>query len=601
MRPREKQWKDQLAKWRFRKHLNAQDAAYICHLLQEGERLGTPGTVLFNFTPKTMVDVESYIRKAKNVANKDALMRHLDPNDTPPHISWQPADQAHTTQQPQLDQRSSQAEQWQQVLRTNTYHTPAVAAHVTHVSGSHSSAVDTGLAAQDGVAHNAISVEGNHGLVSSFEHVLGPSQSPSLATNGDDYEIDEQMLDSDGMDTPSDSGSSLVVPQYFPDVEIEVDSGPPLMSPAKGSMPFSSVISSSPVIINLDVDVVDVKVSQWLGKFEPVAADTQSQFRITLFMQRCCAAAIYSGQADKYERKRWESIALAGTAFGSLLSQSAWDTLTALVQMFIILGMFGHYYVVQDILEVANDAVNGRSTGTETPSYVTVLSLALRFLRSIPKPGTKPSYNLQDLAQMEQLATQSFQDRPQFQLTATYLYAWALLEMKEYPEALQKLNNMRDDCEEVFGRGALPTINCIGTLARALARNRKHKAAASTYRDVNARIQEYFDPEHPQCWDARYRQAIFDRESFALEPNLELRRIQYLNVATTLQETLEWRCEVLGESNPQVLQNFNALRKLLVGLNLASDETTLQEVRQLCLTGNGHPHDGDYVPGPSKL
>ena len=150
--------------------------------------------------------------------------------------------------------------------------------------------------------------------------------------------------------------------------------------------------------------------------------------------------------------------------------------------------------------------------------------------------------------------------------------------MKRYPEALKKLSDRRAECEEAFDYGQFQTICWIATLARAYAMNDKNRAAVNTYRDVAGRIFRIFTPSHPQYCDSIYRLACFDKRVIDESQDRESQQRGWLSVARTMQRTLAWRAEELGRVNPQTIQNFKALRKVLMKLERASETTTFDEV-----------------------
>ncbi|ETN45953.1 uncharacterized protein HMPREF1541_00135 [Cyphellophora europaea CBS 101466] len=83
-----KQWKDQLVRWAFRKRLNKEDSARICHLYRQGAQQGRDRTVYFNREPKTLEDIRAYIRKSPLVATEEDLLQYLDVDNRSPYITW---------------------------------------------------------------------------------------------------------------------------------------------------------------------------------------------------------------------------------------------------------------------------------------------------------------------------------------------------------------------------------------------------------------------------------------------------------------------------------------------------------------------------------
>jgi hypothetical protein len=348
---------------------------------------------------------------------------------------------------------------------------------------------------------------------------------------------------------------------------------------------MNDLLSNSPVQTDLSPQALNELINGMFCKVESIGRDDDARARVAVFLRHCCAAIIYYGQQEqRYQHDRWLSISRAVNVFSEIMCKHPWDTLTTLNHMRCLLGQYGHKVVVQDILKQIDHAVSTFREQDQQSMFASVIQTVLNFMMVIPAVGNKPNYNIDDLRQMEERAWLCFEGREEFGLSATYMHAWALLEMKRNALALRKLSEFRPACEEVFGYGQCQTISWIATLARAHAYVGQNKMAANTYRDVAGRIAYYFDEWHPQFWDSRYRQACFDMRVINDFEDQHAQRQGWLHVAQTLRNTLLNKAQLLGRPNPETLQNLKACEVVLRKLKKIEGSATFEQVMAIDLS-----------------
>ena len=521
VRESKKQWKDQLGlgKWQFRKRLNARDAAYICQQLRANDSDGTrQRRVFFNETEVTLENVQQYIRKSTKIHSEEALMSYHLEDTAPLHITVEFVD------------------------------TPA------RLSGD------------------------------SFVPVTrdSPAASEPIVSEepGSDDE-DPVLLDEDGT---SDRDSSFDVPQIWTDMEPDVAA----IGSQWGFVNVPSVLSCSSVQLSVDPGNIDKRIDQWLcSSHVSTVGDTgQHIARVRRFLSHCCAVAIYSHQENQvFDQRPEASKKQAILEFNDILAIHPWDSLSTLNNMIVLLSLYGHSYVPHDLLLTISYHVSAQirdSQSSPPESWLLVLASALRCWTQLPySEQIKPEYDLNDLAKMVGRAEESFPkgQHEHFQITAAYVHAWALLEMKQSTSALAILKNFEDQCISVFGSYKFQTINWIGTLARAQAACGNRVVAHDKYETLmTSRIKEVFTEEHPQYWDGKYRLACYYSQRINDISDVQEKRSRRFEVAKSLQETLLWRNDILGPLNPITLQNYRALRRVLRKLGLAEVNSSFDEV-----------------------
>ncbi|KPI41182.1 uncharacterized protein AB675_7954 [Cyphellophora attinorum] len=555
----QKQWKDQLGKWQFRKRLNSEDAAYICHQLRRGESDGRPRQVLFNGQPKTMDDIYAYIRKSTKVKSEAELMECLNIDQPPPHIVCE-------------DLVPSGAED----LRSAGATTISPVVIPVHVSPLHSGDQES--------SKPRISEE-------SFTHITAPDLDDFRAPSSGTSRSEENGIASE--EVISDSDSEFHVPQIYS----ECGDGVLEMSSQESIPRMAALISNSPIQTDADPASIEVEIDEWLGKStrDTIGDDEASRQRAFKFLRHCCAVAIHTGQTSKIFTEYAQRASIQAVAvFGDIFRLHPWDGVSVLNHMVALLSIYGHEFVPADILRnIRNDlhnTIRNRSSLDQQAPYVSVILSTLDFFSQIPySKQIEPSYRLTDLAEMVDSAKKAFTPgtHDQFWLSTTYLHAWALLEMRENNEAYKILRDLRPEVEEVFGRSKFQTINWIATLARAESAIGKKTAAMNTYRDLfEARISPQFSDMHAQYWDGQYRLACYTRKHVdAARWSEEQKRVARMDIADRLQATLRWRAEHLGPHNPVSLQNERALRNVLKKLGLVGEDPTYTEIVKKNLTG----------------
>jgi hypothetical protein len=497
--------------------------------------------VYLNLKPKTKDDVFSYIRKSSDGLedkSREGLLEFLDTKRTRQHITWRHAD-------------SPPEDETGQISSTEVDSSPTFRGKQEPSSGSYQ---DAGFVKLDDPSTEVMSVDSSDDT--------GPEEIEIQPPEPQELEMQDLYA--------------------RPDLQPPRDTMPDAVAQSVDPRKMNGLMSNSPLQSNLSLQALSDRVTEMFGTIDAIGKDIHSRARVAMFLRHACAATIYSGQG--YQQQRWDSIRQATNIFQDIILNNAWDTITTLNNMFALLSMYGHRILVQDLLKAAYDQTERCACLDGLSEVTSVLRIVINFMMSIPDPGEKPAYDLASLAHMEALASTCFPDHPEFHLSAVYCHAWVLLEMKQQPEALQKLLNHRADCEEVFDYGQFQTICWLATLARAYARNKKYKVAANTYRDVAGRIQKYFSPSHPQYWDSIYRQACFDRYVHERNEDEHAKREGRLQVARTLQSTLRWRMEVLGGYNPLTLQNHRALLSVLKKLGKTDGSLTLANAVDMALS-----------------
>lgn len=589
MSRRKKQWKDQLNRWQFRKRLNKEDAAHILHLLEEADEQSIQRTVLFNTSKKTKEDIQAYIRKSDLVSSREDLLQYLDLDDRSPYITWRdnmsreglenllqtpsdipvanwplPAPTGEIAQKHQVEAdaflQTMNPENQQPRFETDMDYQQSLQDH-ERSTPSPNSFVEVPLVG------DVVSIPSDSSAVEE------DSPHAAEAFAGDDSQRQNPSPLPDLPGPYTDSVSEQLLPR---------DTLPVAMAQRIDPRRLNGLLSNSPLQTHLGPDALAKRIDEMFSKMEAVGRDAVAQSRVAIFLRHCCAATIYGGQG--YQHQRQASIGDAVDAFRQILFSNPWDSLTTLNNMYALLGMYGHRIVILDILAAVGHAVDQFVEIHGRSNCALVVQSVLHFMTTIPETGTRPAYEVESLAQMEQLAVSSFADRREFALSAAYIHAWGLLEMKRNAEALQKLNELRPECEEVFDYGQFQTICWLATLARAYAANGRNKMAANTYRDVAGRIARYFSASHPQYWDSVYRQACYDRRVIDDCDDVDRQRQGWLSVAHDMRHTLKWRAEVLGPVNPLTLQNFRALRGVLKKLQKVDDSATFEQVLNIDLS-----------------
>jgi hypothetical protein len=491
--------------------------------------------VLFNGQPKTMDDVFAYIRKSAKINSVEELLKCLNVDETPPHIECK-------------DLPPSRAEDLHSERRK-----PRI-----------SEESFTDIAATE----------------------LDDFNVPYSGESGNEADIvgAEDMM--------SDSDSAFDVPMIYPEFEDDV-----VQIPSKEVVPeITALLSNSPIQINANPARIEAEIDEWLGKSakDPIGDDTASQQRVLEFLRQCCAVAIHTGQSSKvFTEYAQRASSRAVAVFGDIFRLHPWDGVSVLNHMVVLLSIYGHEFVPADILRnIRNDLHNtlrNRSSLDQQAPYVSVTLSTLDFMSQLPysKP-IEPSYNLSDLEEMVRSAKESYAPgtHDQFWLSATYLYAWALLEMRKNEQAHDILRDLKPEVQEVFGRSKFQTINWIATLARAESAIGKKTAAMNTYWDLfEARIKPQFSDKHAQFWDGLYRLACYTRKHVDAAPlSEEQKRVRRFDIANRLQATLKWRAEHLGPHNPVTLQNERALRAVLRKLGILGEDLTFMEIVNKDLT-----------------
>lgn len=543
-----------MSRWQFRKRLNREDAAHILHLLNEAEQLGVKRRVFFNQSEKTKDDIQAYIRKTNLVNSPEDLLQHLELDERSPYITWDDED---GIQEPSKGSLSP-------------------------IGGNFWAGPNTD--SQDGNGDHLISPGSSAGYID-VPPVEGVESMPSDSPADEEESPNEQGAIVGNNSQEQDSSPLLYLAEPFTDSDRDrlfpSEPFPNTMAQQVDWQGLNGLLSNSPLQTHTSAEALAQRIDAMFCRMEAVGRDAAAQGRVAIFLRHCCTAAIYGGQV--YPHQRAASITDAVNAFRQILFQSPWDSLTTLNNMYALLGMYGHRIIVLDILNAARGAVDQYIEVHGHANFAVVVRSVLHFMTTIPETGERPSYQIDSLAQMEQQARACFADHPEFALSAAYVHAWGLLEMKYSAEALRKLNELRIECEEVFDYGQFQTICWLATLARAYAANGRNKMAANTYRDVAGRIARYFNTSHPQYWDSVYRQACFDRRVIDEFNDVNRQRQGWLNVAQTMQHTLKWRVDVLGDFNPQSLQNFRALRGVLIKLERVNESATLEQILNIDL------------------
>ena len=556
------------------------------HLLEEAEKQGFQRTVFFNESEKTKEDILAYIRKSDLVTSREDLLQYLDLDERSPYITWRdnmsregpenllqtpsnnpvanwplPASTGEFAQKPQKHQFEADAS-----LRTMTLENPQPR-------------FETDMDYQQSPQNAGRFTPSPNSFVEvpfGEEVVSIPSDSSAVeedsphaaeAFTGDDSQRQDPspLLDLPGPYT--DSISELLFPS---------DKFPVAMAHRIDPRRLNGLLSNSPLQTHLGPEALAQRIDEMFCKIDAVGSDAVAQSRVAMFLRQCCAATIYGGQGYLHERQA--AIVDAVDEFRQILFSNPWDSLTTLNNMYALLGMYGHRIVILDILAAVGHAVDQFVEIHGRSNCAVVVQSVLRFMTTIPETGTRPAYEVERLADMERQARSSFADHPEFALSAAYIHAWGLLEMKRNAEALQILSELRPECEEIFDYGQFQTICWLATLARAYAANSRNKMAANTYRDVAGRIARIFRTSHPQYWDSVYRQACYDRRVIDDCDDVDRQHQGWLNVAQTMRHSLKWRAEVLGPVNPQTLQNFRALRGVLKKLQKVDDSATFEQV-----------------------
>lgn len=562
-----------MSRWQFRKRLNKEDAAHILHLLDDAEQLGVKRKVFFNQFEKTKDDIQAYIRKTNLVKSPEELLQYLDLEERSPYITWVDEDRNEDAfnssngvpspaagtfdpferwSPPEAGEFQSDREMSLEILPPNFEHE-----HGDQLISSGSSAGFVIVPPVEGVE----SLPSD----SPADEEESPPETEAFMRNDSQGPDSSPLLDLPGPYTNSDRD------QLFPNEPF-----PNTMAQWVDWQGINGLLSNSPLQTHLSPEALAQRIDAMFCKMEAVGRDAVARLQVAIFLRHCCAATIYGGQ--DYPLQRAASIGDAVNAFRQILFQNPWDSLTTLNNMFALLGMYGHRIIVLDILNATRGAVNQYIEVHRHANFAVVVRSVLHFMTTIPETGQRPSYQVDSLAEMEQQARSCFPNHPEFALSAAYVHAWGLLEMNCNADALHKLHDLRIECEEVFDYGQFQTICWLATLARAYAANGRNKMAANTYRDVAGRIARYFNTSHPQYWDSVYRQACFDRRVIDEFTDMTRQLQGWLNVAQTMQHTLKWRADVLGHFNPQTLQNFKALRGVLIKLERVDDSATLEQI-----------------------
>lgn len=604
---RKKQWKAQLNRWQFRKRLSKEDAAQILYLLQEAGTNGVQRRVLFNHIPKRIEDIDSYIRKSDLVKSREELLEYLVLEDRSPYITCE--DGSHD--QPFSGSSNDVVPTAAAVDARTTYYNPSHNPEVTqawHATIPATYTADAPPTTPVRTVQNTLAGPSPQQGPAAFSFQIpiqpaGTAMDRQSSNSSMDFEKIPHVEDVESLSSDSSAGedpwSSSPADDHQPGpthsqiaafdmngpgphadaavhVRIPQDALPNAMAYQVDPARLNGLLSNSPLQTHLSAETLTARINGMFCSIDAVGSDASSQRRVAMFLRHCCGAIIYRGQ--EYYNESRSSVAEAVAVFVEILRENPWDALTTLNNMLALLAQYGHRIAIHDILKAVEPAVSNYMEENHRPLFSIVVQQVMRFMIEIPEVGIKPDYDVESLVKMEDQARASFDDHPEFSLSAAYIHAWVLLEMKRGAEALKMLSDQRPECEEVFGYGQFQTICWIATSARAYAAIGQYKMAANTYRDVAGRIGQYFSPSHPQYWDSRYRQAIFDMNVIDDCVDAERKRQGYVNVARSLKATLLWRAEHLGGPNPLTLQNLKACGRVLEKLGKADRYPTFDQV-----------------------
>ena len=286
---------------------------------------------------------------------------------------------------------------------------------------------------------------------------------------------------------------------------------------------------------------------QHLGNIETTELHTN-------FLRHCCEACIYQGQGQSIQKER--AIAHAVHGFNAIIKRQPDCSLTTLNNMVFLLDQYGHMDLAQYILFRVD------SVGPERLPH-NIISETIRFKRSIPEPGQRPSYDILSLRSVVEKVEKFSTKDSHLVLTAKYNLAWALLEMKEPGEALSMLRDLRIACERVFGRYQFQTIMCVATLARAyLMEDEANAVSAELLIDevVAPRVEKVFSPSHPFYHESKNRQALFKLKLASLNVEPTKTELYWAEGERLLRDVLIWRGNELGMVNPQTQRTLRVLK-----------------------------------------
>ena len=575
--------------------MTAPDAAIILHLYREAQpfQVRFERHVFWNEEKKTKHAIVSYIRKSKNVSSEEDLLNlHERPTNLPEHITYQDIPKTMSNPPPTPPHENTFDESF---VHGPTFNATSSTLNVFHPSpqpspaGSDSSFVDV-LGSDDA---DAFGEDDDAFMGDSFDHT---SDSNTVPPAPEMPQASSAIQDNDA----GIWGAGLEHPTAEPCVDVGAefqDLMGPFQQQASASVEapqenhsLNSMLSYTPPIHGwqtsrsptIATKELTREITERLGTRQELKSPEASVLNAN-FLRHCLEACVYQGQ--KKRRQREAAIQCAVAAFHDIVSSTTHCdcSLTALSNMLFLLDLYGQKALAQLILSRVDQVGPELCPGN-------IISETIRFKRTIPKPGEDPTYDLPSLRRVVESAQTGAQaaglQDSHLVLSSQYNLAWALLEMKQFDEALKLLIDLRPSCERVFGLHQVQTIMCVATLARAyLCKDKSNAIAAEALIDevVAPRVKKAFSKNHPFYWESENRQALFKLRLAQLNIHPESTEHYWNEGEKMMRRVLFWRIDELGLNNPQTTRTLNVLKHWLGerGKEAEADQLVLMLESQL--------------------
>ena len=574
--------------------MTAPDAAIILHLYREAQPFQDrfERHVFWNEEKKTKHAIVSYIRKSKNVSSEEDLLNlHERPTNLPEHITYQDIPKTMSNPPPTPPHENT--------FNGTFVHGPAFNATSLTLNEFHPSPQPSSA-----------------GSDSSFVDVLGSDDADAFGEDDDAFmgdSFDHARSSNFAPSAPEMAQASSAVQNNYagiggadlehPAGETELDAGAefqdlmgPFQQQASASVEapqqnhsLNSMLSYTPPVHGwqtsrspaIATEELTREITERLGTRQELKNPEASVLN-TNFLRHCLEACVYQGQEKRPQREA--AIQRAVAAFHDIVTGMQSDcSLTALSNMLFLLDLYGQKGLAQLILSRVDQVGLERCPGN-------IISETIRFKRTIPKPGQDPIYDLPSLHRVVESAqagarAAGLQDS-HLVLSAQYNLAWALLEMKQFDEALALLIDIRPSCERVFGLHQVQTIMCVATLARAyLQKDKSNAIAAEALIDevVAPRVKKAFSKNHPFYWESENRQALFKLRLAQWNIHPESTEQYWNEGEKMMRRVLLWRIDELGLNNPQTTRTLNVLKHWLGerGKEAEADQLVLMLESQL--------------------